>query len=217
MTISPTKQASGFTLVELLIGMSLALMVMGGILSGYIFLGRSFTRSLGVSSAGQPTLETQGRRTLTYLAQDAHMASGVDLTGTAPSVLPSSSGVTLILPTSTGNKSITYSFNNSSAMVMLGTFQIPPGCLIRIDQSTGTAMTLHTNLLTLYFRYFDSSGRPYDNATEPYTTSTDYLSGIKQVSLSFTSQAGSAANGTQTQVYSSDSPLLLFRNKPLLR
>ena len=211
------KPTSGFTLVELIIGMSLSLMVMAAILSGYVFLGRNFTRSLGISSANQPTLESQGRRTLTYLAQDARMATELDLTGTAPSTLPSSSGLTFILPAPTGRKSITYSFNNSPVAVTLGVFQIPPGCLVRIDQSTGTAMTLHTNLLTLYFRYFDSSGKPYDNATEPYATTNNYLSGIKQVSVTFTSQAGSAANGTQTQVYTSDSPLLVFRNKSLLR
>jgi prepilin-type N-terminal cleavage/methylation domain-containing protein len=45
------SQSNGFTLVEVLIGMSLALMVMTAVLSSYTTLGRNFTRSLGLASA----------------------------------------------------------------------------------------------------------------------------------------------------------------------
>lgn len=61
----------GFTLVEMLIGLSLSLMVMAAILSSYVFLARNFTRSLGVTYAVSnqttlsqlPPLEAQLRTT----------------------------------------------------------------------------------------------------------------------------------------------------------
>ena len=196
--------------------MGLSLMIMGAVLSSYIFLGRNFTRSLGISSAGDPTLESQGRRTLSYFAQDVRMAGSLDTTGTAPSVTPSETGMTLILPTATGTKAVTYFFNNTTSEVSLGAFAIPAYALVRIDQGTGKALTLHTNLLTLYFRYFDGQGQSYDNSTAPYTTATNYLSGIKQASIEFTAQGGNSVNGTQTQVYASASPRLILRNKQLL-
>ena len=196
--VSFRGQTSGFTLVELLVGMSLALMVMTAVLSTYTTLGRSFTRSLGVSSANQPTLEGQARRTLATFAQDVRMASG--LSGT-----PSVSTVTLTLPTGTSTTTVAYTYNSGA------------GTLTRTPAS-GTALVLHTNLLSCTFRYFDSSGNPFDDGTAPYTTSftTSSSLGIKQLSLTFTAQAGSATNGTQTQVYQIDSPRLLLRNRSLL-
>ena len=195
--------------------MGLSLMIMAAVLSSYVFLGRNFTRSLGLSSANEPTLESQGRRTLSYFAQDVRMASSLDTSGSAPNVTPSETGMTLILPTASGTKSVTYYFNNTSAEVSLASYLIPANALVRIDQGTATALTLHTNLLTLYFRYFDAQGQPYDNSSVPYTTATDYLSGIKQVSLEFTSQGGNSVNGTQTQIYASASPRVILRNKQL--
>lgn len=231
MTASRHCSRAAFTLVETLIGMSLALMVMTAVLTTYVTLGRNFTRTLGLSSANQPNLESQSRRTLATFAQDVRMASGLDLTGTAPKVVPSNSGLTLIIPTGSGTKYVTYYYNGTAAPAPLSTYTIPAYSLARIDLSTSTAQTLHTNLsittgtasspiitTEFYFRYFDSSGLPYDNGTSPYTaTVTNYVPGIKQVSVSFASQAGSIVNGTLTQVYRTGSPRLLFRNKALLQ
>lgn len=217
MNFPRSKSNAAFTLVELIIGMTLSLMIMGAVLSSYVFLGRNFTRSLGLSSANQATLESQSRRTLAYFTQDVRMASGLDTTGAAPNVVPSASGLTLILPTVSGTKYVTYYFNSTSLDASLSSYTIPANSLVRIDQSTGVIETLQTNLLSLYFRYFDSSDQAYDNSTTPYTTATTYLPGIKQVSLAFAAQGGSSVNGTQTQIYSSASPHLILRNKQLLR
>jgi prepilin-type N-terminal cleavage/methylation domain-containing protein len=221
VTASPLKSNAGFTLVEVLIGMSLSLMLMGAVLSSYVFLGRNFTRALGITSANQPTLEAQSRRTLTYFTQDVRMASGVDTTAVAPKVAPSNSGVTLILPSSTGSpKCVTYFFNDTSAPVTLTTFTVPAKALIRIDVSANTSQVLHTGHLNpdtyFYFRYYDASGQPYDNSTPPYTTSTSYLSSIKQVSIAFSAQGGDSSNGTLTPVFLSASPRLILRNTQLL-
>lgn len=190
--------SSAFTLVELLVGMTLALMVMTAVLTTYVSLGRNFTRSLGLSSANQPTLEGQGRRALAYFAQDVRMASGISGT-------PSASTVTFTLPTGTGSTTVAYSYNSTT------------GTLTR-NPSGGTALVLTSGLLSCYFRYYDASGNPYDNNASPYATdfSSSSSLGIKQLSLSFTTQAGNSTNGTLTQVYQTNSPRLLLRNKSLL-
>ena len=199
------RHQTGFTLVELLVGMSLSLMVMTAVLTTYVTLGRNFTRSLGLSSANQPNLESQARRTLAYFAQDVRMASGISGT-------PSASSMTLILPTGTTTKKVAYYFNNTAATtVTLAGYSttVPAMSLVRVDGRTGATQILHSSLLTCIFNYYDTSGYPY-------ATYVNYLTGIKQLSLIITSQAGSSTNGTLTQVYETDSPRLLLRNKALL-
>jgi Tfp pilus assembly protein PilW len=207
---------AAFTLVELLVGMTLSLVILGAVLSSYIFLGRNFTRSLGISSANQPTLESQARRAITTFAQDVRMANGI----TAP-VLPDTlaNEVTLTLPTGSGTKPITYYYNNtaSSATVTISSYTItvPPNSLVRVDGNTGATQNLYGNLLSCALNYYDSSGSPY-TVFDSTATGFSSLSGIKQVSIAFTSQGGNSTNNTLTQVYTSASPRLLLRNKTFL-
>lgn len=177
-------------------------MVMTAVLSSYVFLGKNFTRTLGISSANQPPLEAQGRRAVAYFTRDVRAASG--RTGTV-----SASEVTLVLPTSSGTRNVTYYYNNTAATVSVYSVSVLPYSLTRIDRSNNTALTLQTDLLTCTINYYDSSGYPY-------TTYVDYLSGIKKLSLAFTAQTGSSVNGTLTQVYPMSSAPLLLRNTPLL-
>jgi prepilin-type N-terminal cleavage/methylation domain-containing protein len=206
------KHAAGFTLVELMVSLALGLIVMTAVLSSYIFLARSFTRSLGVTSANQPSLEIQSRRTLTTFAQDVRMATGT--TGTFDSTR-----VTLTLPTATATKNVYYYFNNTAAevSVVLGSsaVTVPTYSLVRRDGSAGNVQTLHSSLLTLTISYYDDSGNPYtvlDNSVAGYSS----FSGIKQISMAFTSQAGSAVNSTLTPVSAFATPRLILRNRPLL-
>jgi prepilin-type N-terminal cleavage/methylation domain-containing protein len=67
-----TAATAGFTLVELMISMSLALMIIAAVLSSYLFLGRSLGRLVT-----QQTLDNEGRRALAYFAQDVRLASGI--------------------------------------------------------------------------------------------------------------------------------------------
>ena len=202
---------SGFTLVELLVGMSLSLIVMTAVLTTYVSLGRNYTRSLGLSSANQPNLETQARRTLSAFAQDVRMASGIPSTFT-----PSATSLTITIPTTSGTKTVSYYINATAADVTVTlsgySTTVPAQTLVRVDGSDGSMRTLQSSLQvagTNAFTYYDSSGNPY-------TTYVNYLTGIKQLSLAFTTQAGSSTNGTLTPAYETDSPRLLFRNKALL-
>ena len=196
----PTKHRprAGFTLVELLIGVSLSLMVMAAVLSSYVFLARNFTRSLGVvftttsgnfTQVNRPSLETQGRQTLAYFSQDVRLASGI--AGT-----PSAAALTLTIPTATGSTTVAYSYDAVNQTLTR-------------TWSGMTGQVLHYNVLGCTFSYFDISGNPY-------TTYVNYLGGIKQLSVALTAQGGSARNQTLTQVYSSESPRLLLRNRSLL-
>lgn len=183
------RSYAAFTLLELLIGMSLAMAVMAAMLSSYVFVARSFTRTLGVTSAHQPNLEAQGRRTLELFAQDVRMASG--FTGT-----PTATSVTLSLPAATGATTVAWAYD-SGAHTLTRT------------PAAGPAQLLHTHVLSCAFTYYDASGFPY-------TSLASYLIGVKQLSLSLTAQAGTAANQTLGPVHVVESPRLLFRNKGLL-
>jgi len=208
VTPNPTPRSAGFTISELLIGISLSLIVMIGVLSSYVFVARSYSRTIGFGASNQPTLEGQGRRALSYLAQDVEMTSAVSS--------PSASDVTLTVPRSDGGtKTIRYYYNSSTTAATVSgasptySVTVPASALARIDCNANTELTLHGNLLTCVFTYYDNSGNPY-------TTYTNYLIGVKQLSLALTAQTGTSANGTLTQVYKIASPRMVFRNKSLL-
>lgn len=202
-----------FTLVELLVGATLSAAVMAAVLSSYIYLGRSLARL-----SNQQTLETEARRTLGYFAQDVQSASG--LTDTANL---SDSRVSLLVPTATGNNTVTYYYNATSAAVPVtinGTSVSMAATSLTRSVYDGTSVTSQTLLRNitdndattpkdLAIRFYDSSGNEY-------TGYTNYLSGIKQISLQFSTQIGSSANGTRTLVYQVASNRLILRNRGYL-
>ncbi|HND61446.1 MAG TPA: prepilin-type N-terminal cleavage/methylation domain-containing protein [Opitutaceae bacterium] len=212
-TLSPGSRPSrGFTLVEVLIGMTLALVMIGAVLTTFTFLGRSFTRTLGIGIANQPNLEIQGRRALGYFTNDVRTAASV-YWSTSPAYYPSSTEFTLLVPDPTGGtRRVTYYYNSSSATVIYLSCSVPGKTLVRIDQTSSAMTVLHTNLLTCSFSY-------YDSATTPYTTfsSSSYLNGIKQVALLLTAQVGSSTNRTLSEIYTVASPRLAIGNKGLLQ
>ena len=197
----PSRKA-GFTLPELLIAVVLSMIVMAAVLSSYVFVARSYTKTIGFGLPGRPTLETQGRWVLAAFAQDVQMTSAISG--------PSASEVTFTIPRSTGGtKDVTYYYNSTAAAVSVYGVTVPATALARIDRATTTTRTLHSSLLTFSFTYYDISGNPY-------TTFTNYRIGIKQISMTFTAQAGTNANNTLTSVYKVASPKYIFHNKPLL-
>ena len=200
------RRKSAFTLVELLIGATLSGMVMAAVLSSYIYLGRSFGRL-----ANQQILESEARRTLAYFTKDAQAATGISGT-------PSATSVTLTIPTSTGTTTVAYAYDSTT-----GTFTRTP--------AGGTALVLLRNITDgdssttadLTIRYYDASNNEYTSTT---LSAGSYLTGIKQLSLEFSSQTGlstsgaqsvSNANGTQTQVYRVASSRMRIHNSALLQ
>jgi type II secretory pathway component PulJ len=204
-------------LVELLIGTTLSGLVMAAVLSSYIYMGRNLARL-----ANQQILETEARRAISYFANDVEVASALVVVATAPTS-PSASRVDFTVPTGTGNSTITYYYNNSATAVVAinGTnVSMEANALTRCayDGTTVTAQVLLRNISDnnagttsdLTFRYFDASNNPY-------TAYTNYLPGISQLSLEFSTQLGVSSNGTQTQVYSGATGRMQIHNAVLLQ
>lgn len=194
MTVPRPQSRAAFTLVELLVGMTLALIVMTGVLSTFTFLGRNLNRL-----SNQQKLESESRRTLAYFGQDVRMA--IALTS------PSDTTVTFTRYTSSGTTTTVYNYYSSATTV--SGVAIPAGSLTRTTPSGGTPVILLTNLLSFDIDYYDAS----DNAVTDFTNK---VSSIKKVAMDFRSQTGSSPNGTLTPVYAGGSPRIAIRNKVLL-
>lgn len=192
--------------MELLVGATLSAAVMAAVFSSYIYLGRSLARL-----ANQQILETEARRALGYFAQDVQTATG--LTDTANL---SATRLSLTVPSGTTTNTITYYYNNgvaATSVTVNGTsVSMEATALTRCvyNGATVTAQTLVRNLTSLSLKYYDSSANEY-------TSYTDYLPGIKQVALQFSSQLGNANNGTQTLVYQMTSNRVILRNRGFLQ
>ena len=187
-------------MVELLIGLFLAMLLTAAMLVSYTFLVRSLIRS-----SNQQQLEAQSRRTLQMFAQDVRMAT--DLTSFSTSSTSNqttilTSGVTLLMPdSSTVNYTYTYIYpvNNPAA----GT-----GTLTRT--AAASSLTLLTGVIYPttqgFFTYYDKQGLPV----------TTYPLGIKQIEVnSFTLTCGTATAGTQSS-YTGASARWVLRSKHLV-
>lgn len=218
-----SKSAAGFTLVELLIGMSLALMIMGAVLASYTYMGRGLYRLVN-----QQTLQAQGRTALAYFAQDVRMASGLTDTGNL-----SATRVSLTIPTRAGTNTITYYYNNtpspSSSVAVNGTNVIFPANSFTRCVYDGTTLPTLTTLTLLTLRNINNTAvstrsdltiRYYDATGNAYTSYTNYLPGIKQMTLEFSATNGnyspSDMSSPQTAAYQAASARLVIRNEPLL-
>jgi prepilin-type N-terminal cleavage/methylation domain-containing protein len=209
----------GFTLVEILVGATLSAAVMAAVLSSYIYMGRGLGRL-----ANQQALETDGRRVLAFFERDVRTASS--LTDTANL---SATRVALIVPTATSTNTITYYYNNtpSAATVSINgsNISMPANALTRCvyNGTTVSALTLlrlrnvnNSAVATrtdLTFRYYDSSGNEY-------TSYTNYLTGIKQVTVEFSALKGNNSDdstSSQTAVYLAKSARTVLRNHALLQ
>ena len=97
------RRERAFTLTEVLIGASLSTIVLTGVLSAFLMLGRS-----GMNAANYSMSEAEIRRGIEDFAQDVRMASAITWN--------SSSSITLTVPnnyTTTSNK-VTYTYDSAS-------------------------------------------------------------------------------------------------------
>lgn len=97
ISTSPNRHRAGFTLVEVMVAAAIASFVLAGILSSFLFLGRS-----GANLANYATMEQEARKGLDRFSQDVRMASGITWT--------SSSSITLTVPHTSGGVSDTVNY-----------------------------------------------------------------------------------------------------------
>jgi type II secretory pathway component PulJ len=189
MTFARPHSRAGFTLVEVLIGSTLAATILLAVISSYLFLGRNLSRL-----ANLETLEAQSRRTLMYFAQDVRMTVSI-AAPTGPDTLDNK--VILTVPTNSGTTTVTYTYDSSAQTLTRA-------------PATGSAQVLLTNLVSFDFNYYDSTNTLV-------TDYTNKILSMKQVAMTFSSQVGSSVNGTQTPLNQVASSRLIIRNKALLQ
>ena len=144
----------GFTLVEVMIGATLGTMILAGILSTFLMLGRS-----GANIANYSMMESQSRRALEEFSQDLRMASAItwnsteSITITVPNNYPLTLGV------------VTYAYDSAS-----GVFVRSPA---DSTSAAGTRRVLIRNLVSFRYARFDRIDNP---ATQDTTTKRIQLS-----------------------------------------
>ncbi len=181
----------GFTLVEMLVSMSLAATILAAVLSSFVFLGRNLTRL-----ANYQTLETKGREALAYLRRDLAVAEAVK-SGTTPTA----SSVTLVLPAG----EITYTYDSAAGSLhrQATTGANQDFLLLKNDRCTCTTFAFDYQTVT--------GGAP----TSQLDASSNVPYGIKQIQVHFVlATPGTQADATRT-TYAAASARFLLRNKQL--
>ncbi|MBI2518719.1 MAG: hypothetical protein HYV95_17730 [Opitutae bacterium] len=108
-------RSAGFSLTELIIAATLSGFVLAGVLSAFVFIGRSGFRTSSLSE-----LENEARRGLEVFAEDARLASDIRWNN--------AQSITLTVPASAAaSTQVTYAYDSSSAGVTAGSFYRLPG------------------------------------------------------------------------------------------
>ena len=176
----------GFTLVEIMIGGALGSMVLAGVLSTFLMLGRS-----GANAATYSTMETQARRALEELSQDLRMASDI--------IWNSDTSITLLVPDNyassvpADHNYVTYAQDTSDS-----TFYHMPG----IAASTNPKTTLIRNVASLRYSRYDR----VDNVSTANVTTKRIQ--VTMVMRTTNMTAATASNNILSASY-------ILRNKPV--
>lgn len=188
MTRNPTRSA-GFTLVEVLVSVSIGAVVMAAALSAYIFLGRNLARLSSYRS-----LESESRKALAYLTRDFTQALKVK-NGTTPT----EAQVTLVLPS--GEVSYTYSSGTKT---------------LRRQSTFGASMdfkllrTESCECTTFQFRYFTAEDGP---PTDQLTAATNVPFSIKQIQVHYVIESPATWNSQSRTRFEIASSRHIFRNR----
>ena len=130
----------GFTLVEVVIGATISVFILAGVLSAFLMLGRS-----GANAASYSVSETQIRRAIEEFAQDVRMASNL--------TWHSAHSITLTVPgnyASSGHQ-VTYTWDSATTGDTAQCFYRMPG-----DSDSTAAKTIFVrNVSSLSFSRFN--------------------------------------------------------------
>ena len=183
---SPKLGEGGFTLVELMIGASLGSFILAGVLSTFLFMGRS-----GANMQNYNDMESQARKALEYFAEDTRQASGVTWGADAYTVA-----------LTVGTNTVTYQYNDTAKR------------FARQEVVTATSVITSTRVLvtgitTFAFTAYNISGGSVPISTTAERTAANGTSKQLQISLE-------AARNSQTVVAATNTVLsarFVLRNK----
>jgi Tfp pilus assembly protein PilW len=187
--IRRSPRTAAFTLVEVLVGATLSAIIMMGVLTSFVFLGRSLSRLVNYQ-----TLEAKSREALTLMRTDFGLALHVK-NGTTPTA----SSVTLTLPAG----DVTYTYDSTAQSLR--------------RQATFGASQDHTLLNnstcacpTLTFSYFTTTlGSPISQIT----AGTNVAFSIKQIQVTYSLQSTGSASPQTSASYDMASATFLLRNR----
>lgn len=188
MTITTTirrGRRGGFTLVEVMVAASIGSIIMAGVMSTFLMLGRS-----GANIVAYTTMDAQTRRGLEEFAQDVRMASDVTWN--------SDTSMTFTVPdnyTANGNQ-VTYAWDGTANSATYRSFYRKPGD----DAATTSKTTFITNVTSFVFYRYDRL-----NAT----TSSNAATKRVQINMKITSGNPSIPKATDATLSAS----FVLRNK----
>lgn len=187
---------NGFTLLEVMMVTFISAFVFAGVLSAYIFLGRGLARQVNAEG-----LESRARLALYYVTQD--VSSATTIIAQNPGVQVDGTLMTLSIPTSpTASQTVVYTCNWDQG----------PSQGILQRQVGAVTLTLLTNLSSFSFLYYDPTGTA---VAVPSSAPGSPQIGIKEVCMAYTSTAGYAASGAQSN-FTVVSPCIIMKNKAVL-
>jgi len=178
---SPKRRRSGFTLVEVLISISLGSMVLAGVLSAFLMLVRS-----GIRTSNYSVMETETRRAFEQLGIDARMANNFTSNFTGSMI----TSFTLTIPSNdlTSQRQVTYGIDSSDS-TNLKLYMVPGA-----NPATTTGrLVLVSRVTGLTFLRYDSNG-----TLIPASTTSD--AGVKHVQASLSVRRAASGVAAATQV-----------------
>jgi prepilin-type N-terminal cleavage/methylation domain-containing protein len=179
------RTQKGFTLVELIVSAGLSGIIMVGVLSCFLMLGR-----MGANIQNYTDMESRGRKALELFGREVRMAYDVDSGITINNTPLSATSLRLYIPdttstpsgTSTGSYTVTYAFSGNNF-----TRNGPP-----VDEPSGAVTTtiLMTDVQQIganpYFNFYKHLNTFYYDTLNPLTPKTaGSYNETKQVEVNF--------------------------------
>ena len=191
-TTTRSRRPGAFTLAEVMIGATIGSLVLVGVLSAFLMLGRSGTNIVAYTS-----MDTQTRRALEEFGQDVRMAS--DLTWN------STTSITLTVPdnyTATANH-VTYAWDNVAGSATYRCFYRKPGTAAENDATLNRKTTYITNVTSFTFRRYNRNNLATETTTDPETKRI-------RIEMTLTTTNRTVVSATDTTL----SATFVMRNKP---
>jgi prepilin-type N-terminal cleavage/methylation domain-containing protein len=173
------KSRGGFTLVEILIGMALSTIILGGVLSTFLLMVRS-----GMRASNYSTMEAQTRNAFEQLGIDARMANGFTAVFSGGNI----TSFTLSIPdvNQANNDYVTYGYDTSDS-TNKKVYRVPG----QDPSATAGRINLITKVDAMDFLRYDTA-----SALIPSGTTT----GVKHIQISVSVKRSGVGLAATTQV-----------------